>query len=31
MMKLAIELSEYNIQYKPQLSLKGQVLTKLHS
>ena len=26
MMKWAIELSEYGIQYKPRLSLKGQVL-----
>ena len=26
-MKWAIELSEYDIQYKPRLSLKGQVLT----
>ena len=28
MMKWEIELSEYNIQYKPQLSLKVQVLAK---
>ena len=26
-MKWAIELSEYDIQYKPHLSLKGQILT----
>lgn len=26
MMKWAVELSEYNIRYRPWLSLKGQVL-----